>query len=242
VQVDFDPGWLGMEAVFGGTVLAAVADAAVLDGFHAQSLTATFVSAVRPGPAAIRTEVLHRGRSTASVRLVLVQEDRPRVLATASLVPPGGRMVWDPSVDVSGAGDPVHAPVLVPRHRPLPYAERLELRQVGEDSLSGGSTAWVRMRAGEDHGLGAHGRVALYLDVLAPGLFSQPVPPRFVPSIEFSAHFSPRAAGAVDPAEWFLVTNTTVWSTDSYCVDESELRDRDGRLVAQVRQGRAVRW
>ena len=68
MRVDLDPGWLGMEAVFGGRVLAAVADAAVLDGFHPQSLTATFVSSVQPGPAEVEHEVLHRGRSTASMR------------------------------------------------------------------------------------------------------------------------------------------------------------------------------
>ena len=73
-------------------------------------------------------------------------------------------------------------------------------------------------------------------------MFALDRPPRFVPSIEFSAHFSPRAVLATDPCQWFLLNNRTVWSAPDYCVDESVLHDVEGHVVAQVRQGRAVRW
>lgn len=240
MRVDFGPEWLGMEAVFGGSVLAAVVDTATLDGLHPQSLNAAFVSSVHPGRAEISTEVLHRGRSTASMRLALVQGDRLRVHASASLVPRDRELVWDPPTDPGPWGDPEASPPLVPRHRPLPYAEHLDLRRVGQDTLEDGATAWVRMR--ESDGLGPHGRAALLLDVLPPGLFAREPAPGFVPSIDFSVHFSPRAALAIDPGAWFLVNNRTVWSAVDYCVDQSVLHDRDGHLLAQVRQGRAVRW
>jgi hypothetical protein len=41
---------------------------------------------------------------------------------------------------------------------------------------------------------------------------------------------------------WLHVTNRTLWASDGFCVDESTLHDRDGRPLAQLRQGRAVRW
>ena len=98
--------------------------------------------------------------------------------------------------------------------------------------------AWVRLVRPQE--LGAHGLAAVFLDVLPPGLFTLDQPPFFVPTIDFTIHFAPRL-GDVGTG-WHYVTNRTVWATRDYCVDESTLHDRDGHPLAQIRQGRTIKW
>jgi acyl-CoA thioesterase len=76
--------------------------------------------------------------------------------------------------------------------------------------------------------------------VLPPGLFALDEPPAFVPTIDFTVHFAPRLGDVA--RGWHHVGNRTVWATRDYCVDESTLHDREGRLLAQIRQGRTIRW
>ncbi|UMG93687.1 acyl-CoA thioesterase domain-containing protein [Nocardioides sp. TF02-7] len=82
-----DPRWSGFDGLFGGYVVGLLADTAVArSAYRLVSLTANFVSRVAVGPVAVRTETLHRGRSTELLRLLLEQDGRVRVHATAELL------------------------------------------------------------------------------------------------------------------------------------------------------------
>ena len=127
------------------------------------------------------------------------------------------------------------------RHRPLPYSDHLDVRACAPHTLEDGASAWVRMLRAPDR-MGPHGVASILLDVLPPGLFARDEPPFFVPTIDFTVHFSPQLAEADLATGWLHVANRTLWASDGFCVDESTLHDRAGRPLAQIRQGRAVRW
>lgn len=235
--------WLGVQGIFGGFVLGRIVDAADrVDGFAPQAVTLHFVAGVRPGPVRLTAETLHRGRATASVRITLSQQDRARVHAIASLVPVGQEFRWRRREDPAPWGDPDTLPAYVPRHRELAYSTQLDIRTVGPASLADGTSAWVRLadRAELGGALGPHAVASIYLDALPPGLFTLEPPPHFVPSVDFTIHFAPEIGDVA--GDWHHVVNRTVWSTETYCVDESTLHDRAGNPVAQLRQGRAIRW
>lgn len=238
-----DPAWIGVEGIFGGYVLAvavAAVDTRAFPGYRPQSVTLAFVSTLQPGDVEIVAEPLHAGRSTGSVRIALVQDGRLRAHGIGSLVRQDHAPVWEtPCAPL--ATRPEHTDPYVASYGKLPYLDQLDLHGVGRDSMSGGATAWVRTRGEAGDGLSSHARLALYLDVMPPGMFAAEPRPRFVPSLELTAHFSPRAAFAGREDEWFSVCNRTVWASEAFCVDECELRDHEGHLVAQLRQGRQVR-
>lgn len=237
----FEQRWLGMDGIFGGFVLGRVVDAAVLDGFAPQAVTTHFVGAIRPGEVELVTETVHRGRTTASLRVELRQNGRTRVHAIASLVPAGRRVTWRHTEDPARWGDPQTLPAYVARHRPLPYAYHLDVRACAPHTLEDGASAWVRLLE-KDGAMGPHGIASIFLDVLPPGLFAREEPPHFVPTIDFTVHFGPDVAAADFGSGWFHVGNRTVWASEDFCVDESTLHDSAGHPLAQIRQGRAVRW
>ena len=235
----FDPGWLGVEGVFGGFVLGRVVQAADTgDGFAPQAVTIHFLSAVRAGDVDLRVETLHRGRATASRRIELRQDGRLRAHAVASLVSATQEPLWRSTVDPAPWGDPERWPAASWHQQRLPFAALFDVRSFDAASLTDGTTAWVRLR--EPVPLGPHAVAAVFLDLLPPGLFALEEPPFFVPTIDFTVHFAP-GLGSVGSG-WHLVTSRTVWATRDVCVEESTVHDRDGRLVARLRQGRAVRW
>lgn len=250
----FEHRWLGMEGIFGGFVLGRVVDAAdaVLEGFSPQAVTTHFVGAIRPGDVELVTETVHSGRTTASLRVELRQNGRTRVHAIASLVPTGPQTgprtgpqtSWRHSEDPRRWGDPETSPPYVARHRPLPYSDHLDVRACAPHTLEDGASAWVRLSRPPDdtEKMGPHGIASIFLDVLPPGLFARDVPPFFVPTIDFTVHFAPQVASADFVARWYHVSNRTLWASQDYCVDESTLHDRAGYPLAQIRQGRAVRW
>jgi len=79
-------------------------------------------------------------------------------------------------------------------------------------------------------------RAAVLLDALPPSLFAiwrEPVP---IPTIELTMHFAP----AAPQTPWSAISQRTVWWNDLYCVDEADLRNEDGTLIAQARQRRRI--
>ena len=153
-------------------------------------------------------------------------------------MPTDQRVTWQHAEDPAAWGDPETLPTYVARHRPLPYSDHLDVRACAPHTLEDGASAWVRMLRAPDR-MGPHGVASILLDVLPPGLFARDEPPFFVPTIDFTVHFSPQLAEADLATGWLHVANRTLWASDGFCVDESTLH---GRPLAQIRQGRAVRW
>jgi hypothetical protein len=232
-----------MEGLLGGFVLGTIVDRAdSIVGFSPQAAAVHFVATVRAGPADICSEVVHHGRETASTRLELRQDGRVRAHAMVSSVISARSTTWCREVDTTTWGDPETTPASSPSFGQLSYDEHVQVRRIDGAPERRGTQAWVRLRTPpSEHGLkGPAAVAAVFLDLLDPGPLTFPVRPRFVPTVDFSAHFTPQLPDLSDT--WCHVSNECVWTGDRFCVDESTLHHRDGRVLAQVRQGRAIRW
>ena len=241
-RVELDPRWGGVDGVFGGHVLATLADAATsgVQAARLASLMVCFVASVKPGAAVVETESLHDGRTAATSRLALIQEDRVRAHAFAEFFRGTGETRWTDQIDVP---DRPAAGFEPPDERPgLAFRERFEmvLLERSAPGVTGG--AWVRLREDPSEvGLASPEAVlAALLDVMPPALYMEPVRPIFVPTLAFAAHF--RTDSRVDPAGWFYLTHRTAWANDQTCIEDAAVHDAEGRLLAQGRQTRTVRW
>lgn len=243
LQVEAD--WRGVEDVFGGKVIALLADcvAAVpeLDRLQVAALWVEFSSSVVPGAVDGRVEVLHAGRSTATVRAQLVQDGRSRASGMAKLVAAGSSPSLSPR-DLGAVPRPEEVPDLVPPWGALAYDPKVQVKVVRTALVDGVLTtqAWVRVRPGQGADLGHVGVAAVLLDLLPPGLFHHERRPSFVPTVDFALHLDPSARPAV--GEWHWGEVRTEWADGEFCGETGELRRADGTFVARGTQTRRVVW
>lgn len=242
-----DAGWQIGSGVNGGLLLAVVGSA-LRSTFPGQpdpvSISAYYLSASRPGPAVVRTEVLRAGRtlSTGSASLVQSEDghevERIRALATYG--------------DLAGLPDDVRTtatlPDLPPPDRCVSTAdappmamdhagllERLDLRldpscvgwAVGEPSRRGVIQGWLRMT---DHREPDPLLLLLAADALPPvsfdlGLFG------WTPTLELTVHVR-----AVPAPGWLLLRHATRNLAGGLLEEDAEVWDSAGRLVVQSRQ------
>jgi acyl-CoA thioesterase len=242
-------GWQIGAGVNGGMLLATLGNAlahAFADDGHPDpvAISAYYLSASRPGPATLRTEVLRRGRSMSTGQVTLVQEqdgvevERVRALATYG--------------DLGGLPDDVRTTATPPDMPPpeqcvssamappdfmeqASLLERLDLRldpscvgwALGEPSGRGLLQGWLRL---------ADGRqpdplmLLLAVDALPPVTFDLGML-GWTPTLELSVHLRARPAPG-----WLAVTHRTRNFAGGLLVVDAEVWDSAGRLVAQSRQ------
>lgn len=229
--------WVGMH---GGLVVGALVDAAAREtGRIPSTVTAHLHAAVDPGPATLTTTAVSAGRSVTSAGVLLEQGQRRATAAVMLVTEEAAARHWPAGRrEISSIPDPGEVDRLVGMEEVVPVARHFDIRPVGESRpLAGGEepvlTAWVRLLH-EEHYRPA--MAPLLLDALAPSLYAVATTPVAIPTVEFTVHVTP-----VPPAgDWFLVDQRTTWSTGSLCVDEADLLDQEGRLVAQSRQLRRI--
>ena len=236
-RVRMDPTWRSFSGIQGGMVVGRLlAAAAASSAGRPRAVTAHLLRAVVPDVDAVVTAVPDRIGTTGSVRAELRQDD---VLCAVAQV----LMLDRPPLPVAPpawAGVPTLAdgvPFRLPREL-VPIADHTELRALGPERPLGGGTeprlhAWVRIADQPDPLV----RLGVLLDALPPALFAvwrAPVP---LPTVELTAHLAaePPAAG-----EWTRIDQRTTWRDADLAVDDAELWDVDGRLVARVRQTRRL--
>lgn len=235
--------WKGKEGLFGGKVVAMLADAVSsppeVTGFALASLWAEFSGSVVPGPVEATVEVLHAGRSTATVRAALVQDGRSRASATAKLVVSGGRLSTGGRHLPPGPGPDEIDDLDAPWGR-LDYDVKLQIKVVEQGVVDGVLTtrAWLRVRTGHGADLGPGGVEAVLLDLLPPGLFFTDEVPAFVPTVDFALQLNP-SAGATE-GEWYWGEMRTEWADDEFCAETGEIRRADGTFVARGTQTRRI--
>jgi acyl-CoA thioesterase len=246
-MIPLDSSWTAFHGLQGGLVVAwlleEAAAAAERLGHVPMTISSHFLRAVDPGPADVAVEVVRGGRRTSSLTVGLRQDGVLRVHAIVGCAPTDAATRWDDVLDLSGLPAPGDVAEFVPPRVFVPFGQHLEIRPVGGVLPGAGGPepvyeAWIRLRdPGAATALGARGCVAVLLDAMPPGLFGLWTDVRPVPTVELSAHLAP----ALDePTDWWHVTHRTAWAGDGACVDETELRRPDGRLVAQARQHRLV--
>jgi acyl-CoA thioesterase len=248
-DVELGAGWQIGAGINGGMLLATLGNAlrSTFEGDgHPDpvSITAYYLSASRPGPASVHTELLRAGRSVSTAEASLVQVengrdvDRIRALATYG--------------DLAALPDEVHT-TATPPDLPPPeecistsqappdflgeagLLERLDLRLdpacvgwvMGQPSGRGLIQGWLRMADDREPDPLL---LLLAVDALPPvtfdlGLFG------WTPTLELTVHL--RAAPAPG---WLRVTHSTRNFAGGYLEEDAEVWDSAGRLVAQSRQ------
>ncbi len=247
--VDLDPGWQVAAGVNGGLLLAALGNA-LRHTFQGDghpdplAISAYYLSASRPGPATVRTEVLRRGRSmstgTASLVQVDGEQEAERLRATATYgdldtltsevrtatappdLPEPDRCLGS---DLAPADFKANAPIL----------SRFDLRldpdcvgwALGKPSGRGVLQGWLRLADGREPDPLV---LLLAVDALPPVAYDLGVT-GWTPTLELTAYVR-----AVPAPGWLRVRISTSHFSGGFLEEDAEVWDSEGRLVAQSRQ------
>lgn len=240
VSAGMDPQWSGLDAIYGGYVVARVMEAmSCVDGLEVLSATVGFLGRVRPGEVQLDVDVVHAGSRTATVRSTLSQ-GHPRVVGLSKL---GVRRDGDRTgrVDVSGLETPDHLGRPVAPWGAVSFDGRVDVRWLAapDGDPSSSARAWVRISSSPDDVPALRGAMLapMFLDVLPPGTWYVDELAGFAPTIELTVHLGPRQA---EYDRWHLVEQRSVIRADDYWVEDAVLYDDEGRLVAVARQTRRV--
>lgn len=250
-DADLDPGWRIGGGINGGLLLALVGNAlrAELgrDGGHPDpfSLSAYYLSAGRPGPAEIRTELVRRGRtfSTGAATLFQAAEDGAPVERLRVLASYGDLSAAEGDVRTSATPPELPPPdqCISTEHAPPAFLtqaallERLDLRldpacvgwALGQPSGVGKIQGWLRLADGrEPDPL----MLLLAVDALPPVTFDLGLP-GWTPTLELTAHVRARPVPG-----WLRVVHSTRNLAGGLLEEDAEVWDESGRLVAQSRQ------
>ncbi|BAJ27225.1 MULTISPECIES: thioesterase family protein [Kitasatospora] len=237
-------GWQIGGGVNGGLLLAFAARALALEAGpghpHPLTVSGTYISASRPGPATVRTEIVRRGRSLATGSAVLSQGGTERLRVTAAFTDLAG---LDGEVATTALPPALPAPeqCVGVEHAPrellsqAALLERLDLRldpatigwALGRPSKEGRIQGWFRL---------ADGRPADPLSLLLTADALPPVTfdlgrPGWAPTIELTVHLR-----ALPADGWLRVSHATRNVAGGYFEEDCEIWDENGRLVAQSRQ------
>jgi acyl-coenzyme A thioesterase PaaI-like protein len=250
-DTELGAGWQIGAGVNGGLLLATLGNALgstfAADGGHVDpvSISAYYLSASRPGPAVVTTEVLRTGRSmsTGSASLLQTDDDGGTVERIRALATYGG---------LAGLPDDVRTtatpPDLPPPDRCVSAADappsfmeqagllqRLDLRldpayvgwAVGKPSGTGRIQGWLRMAdPREPDPL----MLLLAVDALPPVTFDLGLL-GWTPTLELTVHLR-----AMPAPGWLRVVASTRNLAGGFLEEDAEVWDSDDRLVAQSRQ------
>lgn len=240
----FTEQWRGVDGIYGGYVVGRVIEEArIIRGFVPLSANIQFTGTVRGQETSWEVSTVHHGRSSALVRVGLVQGHQ-KVVALVRLGTDPGTTAARVTLDTGHLPAPAQVPPFSFRWARLEYERFFEQRLLpaGEGEPRTRTRAWIRMdeSGGGAPELSAYGVMGVLLDAQPPGLFFEEEAPAFVPTMDFTVHFTHAPADGRD--EWRLVEQETVWATREYCVEESMVYDAAGVLLAQARQTRRVVW
>lgn len=236
--------WRGLDGIYGGYVLARVVESVqVVGGFEPMSVSIQFTGAVRDVESDWKVSVMHHGGTTAAVAVELVQ-GHPRLTAFGKLGASQTERILDFPIDVSALPDPDSLERYEFATGAMPYETFLDHRLIDDtdEARTRRTHAWIRFDESNHQApeLGRYGLAAIFLDAQPPGLFYSATPPVYVPTVDFTIHFAPGVA--FDRDAWHYVTQTTMWATREFCVEESKLYNEAGTFLAQVRQTRRIVW
>jgi hypothetical protein len=251
-DIDLNAGWTIMSAVNGGYLLAvvgrALADALPHDDPF--TVSAHYLTASRPGPAVVRTNIVRTGRTLSTGQASLFQYDeagneveRIRVLASygdLDSLPDDVRTTAKPPAipPVEQCFGPQDAPAPVPGSSAI--ADRLFLKldpstlgwALGVPSGKGEMRAWFGLADGRDADPIS---LLLAVDALPPTAFELGIS-GWVPTVELTVHV--RCRPAPGPLRVSIATRNLA---GGFLEEDAEVWDSADRLVAQSRQLARVR-
>jgi len=234
-----DPHWNIGDNPNGGYAAALVQQALIAEAAHPDpvSITIHFLRpALADADATVETELVRAGRTVTSATGRLVQDgvERLRTLALFSNL----AEAEGPDHEVSLPTDIAPPSQCRPRQTleqgvELPIASRLEVRvdpRFAEPGVAGVAEmrGWIRMVDGRPPDSAV---LALFADAFPPSLFPLLGRVGWVPTLEMTVHVRRRPAPG-----WIRARFTTQSMVDGYLVEDGQLWDATGRLVADSRQ------
>ena len=232
-------GWDFMGIPNGGLVSSVMAAALVEATERPDPVTSTahFLRPAVPGPVSIDTEVLRRGRSLATARARLSQDDRLIAHLTASLGDLSqtmGETLIDLDLPPLPPPDECIPSAPTPSFVPPPIAQRMNLRlhpeqvgfAVGQPTGEATISGWADLPFGFSTAV-----LPLGADALPPSLFNTGAYIGPLPTIELTVHAHAR------PAQGPLATRfRTDHAGPRYVEEDGWISDREHRLIAVSRQ------
>ncbi|WP_155053836.1 thioesterase family protein [Streptomyces blattellae] len=251
-DIGLSAGWTITNAVNGGYLLAVLGRALADTLPHGDPFTisAHYLTASRPGPATVRTDVVRTGRTLSTGQASLLQYDdegreveRIRVLASygdLDTLPDDVRTTAMPPAmpPMDQCFGPEDAPAPVPGGSAI--ADRLMLKldpstlgwALGSPSGKGEMRAWFGLADGRDADPFS---LLLAVDALPPTAFEIGLV-GWVPTVELTVHV--RCRPAPGPLRVALTTRNLA---GGFLEEDAEVWDSADRLVAQSRQLARVR-
>ncbi|HEX4109507.1 MAG TPA: thioesterase family protein [Solirubrobacteraceae bacterium] len=240
----FDRAWWGGVGPHGGYLAGLLARAAIAVADPAltlRSLGLHYLDRGLEGPAEIEHRTIRQTRTSQTVQLTLLQDQKPLVLAVAGLSPPrhGPELTDHPMPDVPPATQVPVTRFAEHMDPPPAFSDHFELRQClgpapfteADHALTGG---WLRFI--DEQPLDAP-RAAAMMDTWWPCLWGRlAVLPR-MPTLDLTIHFRRSLPATSAPV---LASFRSRLSVDGYADEEGELWSADGELLVQSRQLAAV--
>ena len=251
------PGWVVGGGVNGGYLLAVIGNAVrarLEDTGHVDpfSVSAHYLSASVPGPAAVETEVVRAGGRFSTVAATLVQHVEGVRIPRISTLATYGDLDAAHDAETDAAASALHlalpAPDLPPREECLlssdapddvkkraPLLERFGTRldpasamwAVGRPSRKGLIQGWFELA---DHRPLDPIALLMVVDALPPVTFDLGMP-GWAPTLELTAHVRAKPAPG-----WAAVRHCTRTVAGGMFEEDCDVWDSTGRLVAQGRQ------
>lgn len=235
-RIEVDSGLWGFGGLHGGLALSLMSRSAsrLAPGLELRGITGHFHRVLR-GAMTVESRIIRSGRTTSSVMTTASSPDGVCVTSTATFgaPQPAARLI-SPTIPAVAGPLEIDEQLELPGKPPVMQAVEvrpLETLQpyVGADHAV--MTAWVRIRASAESAT-PHA-VLFFLDALPPSYTTVLREERHVPTLELSAHVTPR--DAVSP--WVLVRARTEIARDGGWVTEvADAWDESGRHLGRAQQ------
>ena len=238
-DVELDPAYSIGGPLHGGYLMATLLRAMLADAPHPHPVSNNFhfLRVPRPGPARAHVEWLKQGRTAATARATLVQDDRPVLegLVSAGTLDPVAEPGWMGEPPALPPLDECVPPPATPDGAPAGLAAQMELRHDpatagwlrGEPAGRPEMRGYLRMREPQDPDPYV---LALATDALPPAVFGIGLL-GWAPTVELTWHMR-----AVPAPGWLRLAMAARMVYDDWFDEDVEVWDSAGRLVAQGRQ------
>ncbi|GAA2964940.1 acyl-CoA thioesterase [Actinokineospora diospyrosa] len=236
-----DESWRSWTGAHGGLLAGIALEHAGrrVSGLPARALHVSFLAAVRSDEVRVSADLIKAGRSSSTVTARLEAGEKLALLATATFGG-GDAGPQSPALPLSDIPDVEDLEPFTLPPGLVPFAQHIEFRPVGGVPLSGGDspvlTSWVRL---VNPPARPESAATVLLDVLAPALYATRTTPVPIPTVELAVHFT-EAAHTFNAGEWAFARIHTEHASAGWCVDGSEVWNRNGDLVATGRQTRRI--
>ncbi len=237
-----DPSWWGWSGPHGGAIaaLAARVGADAAPDASVRALDLRFVGKPDGGELILTPSVREVGRYTRIVDVTVTQAGVEVATASVTAGRVGDAEITDVVDRISGVPGPEGLAAFRIPPDIVPMGARLDLRPVdGPLPLTGASESWMRAWITTRTPMAVDAAyLALLADCLPPAVFPTLTAPLALPTVAFSMHVT---APLDDPTPAPVLVHTRNTSTSGgWSVDDTSLRDRNGRLLASARQSRRV--